>query len=35
VAYYARALQDVVRGGDHALVSFPERIPEIVEWAAS
>ena len=35
VAYYAGALQEVVRGGDHALVSFPERIPDIVEWAAS
>jgi predicted esterase YcpF (UPF0227 family) len=35
VAYYAGALQDVVRGGDHSLVSFPERIPEIVEWAQS
>ena len=35
VAYYAGALQEVVRGGDHTLVSFPERIPDIVEWAAS
>jgi len=35
VARYAGALQDVVRGGDHTLVSFPERIPDIVEWAAS
>ena len=35
VAYYAGALQDVVRGGDHALVSFPERIPDIVDWAQS
>jgi predicted esterase YcpF (UPF0227 family) len=35
VGYYAGALQDVVRGGDHALVSFPERIPDIVDWAAS
>jgi len=33
VAYYAGALQEVVRGGDHALVSFPEHIPEIVAWA--
>lgn len=33
VAYYAGALQDVVTGGDHALVTFPERIPDIVEWA--
>jgi predicted esterase YcpF (UPF0227 family) len=35
VAFYAGALQEVVRGGDHTLVSFPERIPDIVEWAAS
>jgi predicted esterase YcpF (UPF0227 family) len=35
VAYYAGALQEVVRGGDHSLTSFPERIPEIVEWALS
>lgn len=33
VAYYAGALQEVVRGGDHALVSFPEYVPEIVAWA--
>jgi hypothetical protein len=35
IAYYEGALHDVVRGGDHTLVSFPERIPELVEWAAS
>ena len=35
VAFYAGALQEVVRGGDHTLVSFPERIPDIVEWAQS
>lgn len=35
VAYYAGACQTVVRGGDHALVSFPEHIPDIVAWAAS
>ena len=35
VAYYAGALQEVVRGGDHSLITFPERIPDIVEWAAS
>ena len=35
VAYYVGALHDVVRGGDHTLVSFPERIPDIVEWARS
>jgi uncharacterized protein len=35
VAYYAGALQEVVRGGDHALTSFPERIPDIAGWAAT
>ena len=35
VEYYAGALHEVVRGGDHTLVSFPERIPDIVDWAAS
>jgi uncharacterized protein len=35
VAYYAGAMQEVVRGGDHTLTCFPERIPDIVDWAAS
>jgi predicted esterase YcpF (UPF0227 family) len=35
VAFYAGALQEVVRGGDHSLVSFPEYLPEIVAWALS
>ena len=35
VEYYAGALQEVVRGGDHSLVSFPEHLPEIVAWAGS
>jgi uncharacterized protein len=35
VAYYGGALHTVVRGGDHALVSFPEHVPEIVDWAKS
>lgn len=35
VAYYAGALQEVVQGGDHSLTSFPQRIPELVEWARS
>jgi predicted esterase YcpF (UPF0227 family) len=35
VAYYAGACQTVIRGGDHALSSFPEHVPDIVEWAAS
>jgi predicted esterase YcpF (UPF0227 family) len=35
VAFYERALQTIVRGGDHTLVSFPEQVPELVEWARS
>ena len=35
VDYYAGALQEVVRGGDHSLVSFPEYLPDIVAWALS
>lgn len=35
VAYYDGAVQEVVRGGDHSLASFPERIPDIVDWAAT
>jgi predicted esterase YcpF (UPF0227 family) len=34
VAYYAGAHQTVVTGGDHALSSFPEHVPDIVAWAA-
>jgi predicted esterase YcpF (UPF0227 family) len=34
-AFYAGALQTVVRGGDHTLVSFPEQVPELVDWARS
>jgi predicted esterase YcpF (UPF0227 family) len=33
VAYYAGACQTVIQGGDHALVSFPEHIPDLVDWA--
>jgi len=33
VERYAGALQEVVRGGDHSMVSFPEYITEIVAWA--
>ena len=33
VAYYEGALQEVVRGGDHSLTSFPERIPDLADWA--
>jgi predicted esterase YcpF (UPF0227 family) len=35
VAYYAGALHSVTRGGDHALSSFPEHVPDIVEWASA
>ena len=35
VEYYRGACQSVVRGGDHTLTSFPEFVPDIVEWAAS
>jgi predicted esterase YcpF (UPF0227 family) len=35
VAFYRGALQTVVRGGDHTLASFPEHVPELVEWARS
>jgi predicted esterase YcpF (UPF0227 family) len=35
VAFYQGALQEVIRGGDHALSSFPEHVPEIVDWALS
>jgi predicted esterase YcpF (UPF0227 family) len=33
VDFYAGALQTVVQGGDHALASFPEHVPQLVEWA--
>jgi predicted esterase YcpF (UPF0227 family) len=33
VAFYEGACQTVVRGGDHALGSFPEHVPDIVDWA--
>ena len=35
VAFYRGALHTVVTGGDHTLVSFPEHVPDIVEWAKS
>jgi hypothetical protein len=35
VAFYAGACQTVVRGGDHALASFPEHVPDLVAWAAA
>ena len=35
VAYYAGAFQTVVRGGDHALGSFAEHVPDLVAWAAA
>lgn len=33
VAYYQSACQTVIEGGDHTLVSFPEHVPELVDWA--
>jgi predicted esterase YcpF (UPF0227 family) len=35
VEFYAGALQEVVRGGNHSMVSFPEYVPEIVAWGLS
>ena len=35
VDFYKDALHTVVRGGDHALASFPEHVPDLVEWAKS
>jgi hypothetical protein len=35
VAYYEGALHSVTRGGDHSLTTFPEHVPDIVEWAKS
>lgn len=35
VDFYAGALHTIVQGGDHTLVSFPEHVPELVEWAKS
>jgi len=35
IDFYEGALHTVVRGGDHTLVSFPEHVPEIVDWALS
>jgi hypothetical protein len=33
--FYAGAFHTVIRGGDHALSSFPEHLPDLVEWALS
>jgi len=35
IDFYEGALHTIVRGGDHTLVSFPEHVPEIVDWALS
>lgn len=35
VEFFAGALHTVVRGGDHTLASFPEHIPDLVDWAAT
>lgn len=34
-AYYDGALQSVTRGGDHSLTTFPEHVPDIVDWAGT
>lgn len=33
VAWYAGAFHSIVRGGDHAMQSFPEFVPDLVDWA--
>ncbi len=33
VAYYAGAFHSIVQGGDHAMQSFPEFVPDLVDWA--
>jgi predicted esterase YcpF (UPF0227 family) len=35
IDFYGGALHTVVRGGDHTLVSFPEHVAELAEWARS
>jgi hypothetical protein len=35
VDFYEGALHTVVQGGDHALASFPEHVPDLVDWAKS
>ena len=35
VDFYQGALHTVVQGGDHALASFPEHVPDLVDWAKS
>lgn len=35
VEFYEGALHTIVRGGDHTLTSFPEHVPELVDWALS
>jgi predicted esterase YcpF (UPF0227 family) len=35
VAFYSGALQSIVQGGNHSLVSFTEHVPDLVEWARS
>jgi len=35
VDFYRGALHTIERGGDHTLVSFPEHVPELVDWAKS
>lgn len=33
VAYYPGAFHTVVQGGDHALSTFHEHVPDLVQWA--
>ena len=35
VDFYRGALHTIERGGDHTLVSFPEHVPGLVDWAKS
>jgi predicted esterase YcpF (UPF0227 family) len=35
ILFYEGTLHTVVRGGDHTLASFPEQVPELVEWAST
>lgn len=35
LGYFAGTCHTVIQGGDHSLASFPEHIPDIVDWAGS
>lgn len=34
-AFYASAFHTVIQGGDHALSTFAEHLPDLVEWATA